>query len=99
MRQTKKINSNTVFNTVPPCRGRAVKLSPGQGLKIINTYGKQVADTWCFYANDIKEFISMEQNRAVTQNLFSAKGDLLNSNRRRPTLQQKLIPHLDAVTH
>ena len=83
----KKMSSDTPLNIVPPRRGRAVKLSCGQALKIVNTHGTQVVDTWCFNADDMKEFMSMEHHRAVTQSLFPAEGDLLHSNRRRPILQ------------
>ena len=81
------MSSDTPLNIVPPRRGQAVKLSCGQALKIVNTHGTQVVDTWCFNADDMKEFMSMEHHRAVTQSLFPAEGDLLHSNRRRPILQ------------
>ena len=81
------MTADITLNTVPPRRGRAVKLSCGQALKIVNTHGTQVVDTWCFNADDMKEFMSMEHHRAVTQSLFPAEGDLLQSNRRRPILQ------------
>ena len=80
------MNSDPPLNFVPPHRGRAVKLSNGQALQIVNTHGTQVVDTWCFNADDMKEFMSMEHHRAVTQSLFPAEGDLLYSNRRRPIL-------------
>jgi len=37
---------------IPARRGRAVRLSEGQAIKIINTHGEQVVDTWCFSAED-----------------------------------------------
>jgi uncharacterized protein len=78
---------DTTFKIVPARRGRAVKLSNGQALKIVNTHGTQVVDTWSFNAGNIKEFMSMEHHRAVTQSLFPTQGDLLYSNHRRPILQ------------
>jgi uncharacterized protein YcgI (DUF1989 family) len=81
------MSDDTQLNIVPPRRGQAVKLSCGQALKIVNTHGTQVVDTWCFNADDMKEFMSMEHHRAVTQSLFPAEGDLLYSNSRRPILQ------------
>ena len=57
------MSSDTQLNIVPPRRGRAVKLSCGQALKIVNTHGTQVVDTWCFNADDMKEFMSMEHHR------------------------------------
>jgi uncharacterized protein YcgI (DUF1989 family) len=81
------MSAETRLNSIPARRGQAVKLSCGQALKIVNTHGTQVVDTWCFNADDMKEFMSMEHHRAVTQSLFPAEGDLLYSNRRRPILQ------------
>ena len=54
------MSDDTQLNIVPPRRGQAVKLSCGQALKIVNTHGTQVVDTWCFNADDMKEFMSME---------------------------------------
>ena len=71
---------------VPARRGRAVRVRAGQALKMINTHGTQVVDTWCFNNDDMSEFMSMEHHRAVTQSLFPAEGDLLYTNRRRPIL-------------
>jgi uncharacterized protein YcgI (DUF1989 family) len=46
--------------TVPARRGRAQRLAKGQAIKIINTHGTQVCDTWAFSAEDLHEFMSME---------------------------------------
>ena len=81
------MSSDAPLDFLPPRRGRAVKLSRDQALQIVNTHGTQVVDTWCFNADDMKEFMSMEHHRAVTQSLFPAEGDLLYSNRRRPILR------------
>ena len=74
------------FHIIPPKKGRAVLLKEDQAIKIINTHGTQVVDTWCFNKEDIKEFMSMEHNRAVTKSIFPKEGDLLYTNRRNPIL-------------
>ena len=65
------------MQTIPARRGRATRLATGQAIKIINTHGTQVLDTWCFNADDMKEFMSMEHHRAVTQSMFPGEGDPL----------------------
>jgi uncharacterized protein YcgI (DUF1989 family) len=45
-----------------------------------------VVDTWCFNADDLSEFMSMEHLHATLQGIFPAKGDALTTNRRRPIL-------------
>lgn len=71
---------------VPARRGRAVRLAQGQAIKIINTHGSQVVDTWCFVADDLSEFMSMPHLHGVLQSVFPKTGDPLVSNRRRPLL-------------
>jgi uncharacterized protein YcgI (DUF1989 family) len=67
-------------------RGVAVRVTKGQHVKVINTHGKQVVDTWAFNAEDMGEFTSMEHTRSCLEKLFPAIGDSLYSNRRRPIL-------------
>ena len=74
----------TELQVVPARRGRAVRLAKGQAIQIINTHGQQVVDTWCFNADDMAEFMSMEHMHASLQGIFPAKGDALVTNRRRP---------------
>ncbi len=71
---------------IPARRGRAARLNKGQAIKIINTHGNQVVDTWCFSAEDITEFMSMEHLRPTIGTIFPRKGHYLHSNRRRPIL-------------
>ena len=72
---------------IPARVGRAVKLSAGQRLKLINTHGSQVVDAWTVSADDPSEFMSMEHTRRVNGHLHPVVGDLLLSNRRRPLLR------------
>ena len=71
---------------IPARRGKATKLSAGQSVKVINTYGQQVVDTWAFNAADIGEFMSMEHTRIFIGRIIPKIGDPLVTNHRRPIL-------------
>ncbi len=45
-------------------RGKAAQVKQGQTIRVINTHGEQVVDTWAFVAGDLGEFMSMEHSRA-----------------------------------
>ena len=66
--------------------GRAVRLKAGQTIRIINTHGTQVCDTWAFSTNNLNEFMSWEHGRAWLSGLIPRVGDPLMSNRRRPIM-------------
>jgi uncharacterized protein YcgI (DUF1989 family) len=68
-------------------RGKATRLSAGQSVKIVNTYGQQVVDTWAFRVADIGEFMSMEHTRIAIGRIIPKLGDALVTNRRRPILR------------
>jgi uncharacterized protein YcgI (DUF1989 family) len=72
--------------TLPARRGRAARLSKGQAIKIVNTHGAQVVDTWCFSAEDLREFLSVEHMRPTLGSIYPKKGQPMHSNRRRPIL-------------
>jgi uncharacterized protein len=79
--------SNTgVLQTIPARSGTAVEVKKGQSIKIINTHGKQVVDTWAFATPELKEHVSMSHSRASTLHIFPVVGDRLVSNLRRPVL-------------
>jgi len=69
--------------TVPARCGRAVRLKAGEVIKIVNTHGTQVCDTWLFNSADLSEFLSMEHARAHCNSIIPKAGDDLFSNRRR----------------
>lgn len=73
-------------HVVPARQGRAVALKAGQSIKIINTHGHQVVDTWAFNAADLNEFLSMEHMRAAIDRIRPKPGDKLVTNKRRPIL-------------
>ena len=72
--------------TIPARRGTAARVSAGQHVRIINTQGTQVVDTWAFNAHDLAEWMSMEASRAWFMKLAAAVGDSFLTNRRRPIL-------------
>jgi len=92
--QQRNCDMTTDLQVVPARRGRAVRLAKGQAIQIINTHGQQVVDTWCFNADDLSEFMSMEHLHASLQGIFPARGDGLTTNRRRPILmlEQDISP-------
>ena len=77
-------NSNPV--TIPARRGKAALVKQGQVVKVINTHGDQVVDTWAFNADDLKEFMSMEHTRPHILKIIPAVGDVMLTNKRRPIL-------------
>lgn len=71
---------------IPARRGVATRLGAGQSVRVINTFGQQVVDTWAFSAVDIGEFMSMEHTRIFIERIIPRVGDPLVTNRRRPIL-------------
>ncbi len=74
------------LTTIAARHGKAARLAAGQQVRVINTHGKQVVDTWAFNAADIREFMSMEHSRATMLTVFPKVGDTFLSNRRQPML-------------
>ena len=77
---------NETLITIPARRGKAARLQSGQSVKVINTHGSQVVDTWAFLADDLGEFMSMEHSRPNFMNLRPGLGDALLTNQRRPIM-------------
>src|SRR5438046_5482763 len=71
---------------LPARRGKAARLRHGQTVRVINTTGQQVVDTWAFRADDIAEFMSMEHSRVAIGRIIPGIGDALVTNKRRPIL-------------
>jgi len=85
------------LTTIPARQAQSVRVASGQTIKIINTYGQQVVDTWAFNANDRHEHMSMEHSRARLQKVNPKAGDALVTNKRRPILT--LIEDTTAGVH
>jgi len=72
--------------TIPARKGKAAVLAKGQRVKIINTHGQQVIDTWAFNRADLTECLSMEHARASLTRIMARVGDSMVTNHRRPIL-------------
>jgi uncharacterized protein YcgI (DUF1989 family) len=72
---------------IPARRGKAHRVRAGQVIRVINTHGQQVVDTWAFAAADPREHMSMEHSRAMMQKIVPEVGDVFVTNRRRPILE------------
>lgn len=72
--------------TIPARKGAAAFVARGQRIKLVNTHGQQVVDTWAFSAADLDEFMSMEHSRTQMGTVFPRVGSTLRTNRRRPIL-------------
>jgi hypothetical protein len=79
-------DTNTGLQTIPARQGIAARVRQGQTVRVVNTHGTQVVDTWAFNAEELAEFMSMEHSRAGTLRLRPRVGDALLTNLRRPIL-------------
>ena len=70
---------------IAPRHSKAARLEWGKSIRVINTHGSQVVDTWAFNADDLAEFMSMEHSRptwqrtmpqSCTENLHLAMAEL-----------------------
>jgi uncharacterized protein YcgI (DUF1989 family) len=81
-------------HTIPARKGAAVHLSKGKSIKIINTHGTQVVDTWAFTTSTATstmtppalQYLSMQHTRASLNRIRPNGGDTLTSNERKPML-------------
>jgi hypothetical protein len=77
----------TTAGTIPARRGIAVPMAAGQRIRVINTFGSQVLDTWAVARPDAAEWLSMEHTRSVNTRWNVAPGLVFVTNRRRPMLR------------
>ena len=80
--------------TIEARRGKAAFVDRGQHVKLINTHGQQVVDTWAFNRDDLTEFMSMEHSRTALGRIMAPTGTSMVTNHRRPilTLVQDTTP-------
>lgn len=76
----------TSLITIPARRGKAVTLDQGQSVRVVNSHGQQVVDTWAFRRDDLAEFMSMEHSRTSIRRIIPKVGQSMTTNRRRPIL-------------
>ena len=72
--------------TIPARHGKAAFVPAGMVVRVINTHGEQVVDTWAFNRRELGELMSMEHSRAGMLRLIPKVGDALLTNHRRPIL-------------
>lgn len=77
----------TVRHRLEARRGMAFRAAAGTPVRVINSEGGQVVDTWAFNAQDVTEFMSMEHSRVHMGRVAPVVGSVLLSNRRRPMLK------------
>jgi len=71
---------------IPARGGRAARVKRGETIRVVNTHGTQVIDTWAFNANDLAEFMSMEHTRATCKALCPTPGGSFVTHKRRAIL-------------
>src|SRR4029450_13823493 len=67
-------------------RGKSARLRAGQHVRVVNTHGAQVVDTWAFSAADPTEWMAMDASGGGFLTRVPALGDTLLTTRRRPIL-------------
>jgi uncharacterized protein YcgI (DUF1989 family) len=75
-----------MLQEIPTRRGIAARVARGQRIRMVNTHGRQVVDTWAFNAGDLGEFMSMEHSRVSLKNIMPRVGEAMRTNKRRPIL-------------
>jgi len=83
--QDGRLTPGTTY-TIPALEGRAMRVSKGELLSVINRDGSQIGDFWAFVEGDCNEYLSMEHLRPTLQRITPRPGDALVTNRRRPIL-------------
>lgn len=71
---------------IPARKGKTARVRQGQTVKVINTRGQQVVDTWAFNAEDLHELMSMEHSRVSLGGIIPKVGSVFVTNKRRPIL-------------
>ena len=72
--------------TIPARRGKAAFVAESQVIKVINTHGQQVVDTWAFKRDDLNQFMSMEHSRTAIGRTMPVLGQSMVTNLRQPIL-------------
>jgi uncharacterized protein YcgI (DUF1989 family) len=74
------------LQTIPARQGKAAHVPKGKHIRLINTHGSQVVDTWAFNAHQLSEHMSMEHTRAHLDKILPSIGDSFVTNTRSPIL-------------
>lgn len=79
--------TNNGLIEIPARSGKAVRVTAGTAIEIINTHGHQVVDFWAFQSSDLNRYLSMQNCRAVLNRMSPKIGDMLVDNERQPLLK------------
>ena len=71
---------------IPARKGVAAPVKMGGHVRVINTNGQQVVDTWAFNHSDLSEYMSMEHTRTAIGTILPKVGDTMVTNKRNPIL-------------
>jgi uncharacterized protein len=71
---------------VPAQKGRAVKVSAGSLIAVIDVEGQQIGDMFAYAVDSPAEYLSAAHTRATCRRLFPKSGESFVTNRRRPIL-------------
>jgi uncharacterized protein YcgI (DUF1989 family) len=71
---------------IPARKAVAVKISKNKSIKVSNTHGTQIIDTFAFADTDASEYMSMEHTRGSISKINPKVGDTLLSNLQNPTM-------------
>ena len=82
------------LGTIPARRGVAVPMVAGQRIRVVNTFGSQVLDTWAVARPGAQEWLSMEHTRSRNTRWDVKPGLVFVTNRRRPmlVLEEDTVP-------
>ena len=72
--------------TIKAGTAQAVDLAKGDVVRVVNSEGHQVVDTWAFAADRPSDHLSMEHSRSATYRILYQPGDTLMSASFRPML-------------
>jgi uncharacterized protein YcgI (DUF1989 family) len=81
------MTASATIETVPARYGKAIRVPAGAAIRLVNTHGNQVVDTWAFRRDDLAEYMSMAHSRSVNSRIYPALGDVFVSIQRRPMLR------------
>ena len=66
--------------------GKGFRVDRGASVKVVNTHGSQVVDTWAFILSEPRQYSSMDHTRSVNSNIFANRGTMIVSDCRKPML-------------
>lgn len=81
------MNARQNHYPIPAGAGVSIRVSANQTVRLINSEGGQVVDTWVFNADDASEYLSMEHSRSALYKLWFRPADELVTNKFNPILR------------